>query len=404
MHNLKTVFSFEVTRTLKKKSFWLVALAMPTLMAVIFGIIQLTNQASSKAEEELAKQSYSLTIMDDSALVSSDMVTALNATVTTDKSAAIESVRSGNTDAFFYYPQDLSTEPIEIYAKNVGIFQNGRYSGVAQELIAQSARKQSSANMQAILSGTTTISNTTYQDGAPYDPFMEMIAPGVFLVLFYFLIATFGNQALSSTIEEKENRVIEMLLTTVRTKTLITGKILALIVLALIQVAVLIIPIIVAFLILSAMHSPLIPASFSLSAIPLDVGRIVASLAIFAISFVFFIGLLVALGAAMPTAKEANNFIGIIMIGLFGPLYASSLFFTSPDSPIVQALTYFPLTAPIPLMLRNAAGTITTPELLLGIAILLISTVAVINLAVRAFKFGALEYSRKLSLRELLRP
>ena len=92
------------------------------------------------------------------------------------------------------------------------------------------------------------------------------------------------------------------------------------------------------------------------------------------------------------------------MIGLFGPLYAASLFFTSPDSPIVQALTYFPLTAPIPLMLRNAAGTITTPELLLGIGILLVSTVVVINLAVRAFKFGALEYSRKLSLRELLRP
>lgn len=403
MHNLKTVFSFEVTRTLKKKSFWLVALAMPTLMAVIFGVIQLTNQASSKAEEELAKQSYSLIIMDDSALVSSDMATALNATVTTDKSAAIESVRSGSTDAFFYYPKDLSSEPIEIYAKNVGIFQNGRYSGVAQGLIAQSAREQSSANMQAILSGTTTISNTTYKDGAPYDPFMEMIAPAVFLVLFYFLIATFGNQALSSTIEEKENRVIEMLLTTVRTKTLITGKILALIVLALIQVSVLIIPIIAAYLILSAIHSPLIPASFSLSAIPLDAGRIIASLTIFSISFVFFIGLLVALGAAMPTAKEANNFIGIIMIGLFGPLYASSLFFTSPDSPIVQALTYFPLTAPIPLMLRNAAGTITTPELLLGIGILLISTVVVINLAVRAFKFGALEYSRKLSLRELLR-
>ena len=51
MHNLKTVFSFEVTRTLKKKSFWLVAFAMPTLIAVIFGVMYFTDQASKKAAE-----------------------------------------------------------------------------------------------------------------------------------------------------------------------------------------------------------------------------------------------------------------------------------------------------------------------------------------------------------------
>lgn len=59
-----------------------------------------------------------------------------------------------------------------------------------------------------------------------------MIVPGMFLVILFILISIFGNQMLISTTEEKENRTVEMLLTTVKTDTLITGKILSLMVLA----------------------------------------------------------------------------------------------------------------------------------------------------------------------------
>ncbi len=401
MHNLKTVFSFEVTRTLKKKSFWLVAFMMPALIGAIFGVMYFTNQASEKAAEELSKESYSLQILDKSNTVSPEIMAAVNAAPAKSRDAGIDAVRFGDLDAFFYYPSDLSTNQVEVYAKNVGIFENSRYENLANELLKQSATATTSANTQTILAGNTIVASTTYKDGATFDPFMQMLAPGLFLVLFYFLIATFGNQALSSTIEEKENRVIEMLLTTVRTKTLIVGKILALIVLAMVQMSVLLIPLIIGYIILNISNSSLLSVQLDPAQIPIDPLRILTNFIIFALSFVFFIGLLVALGAAMPTAKEANNFIGVVMIGIFGPLYAAQLFFTSPESPVVQVLTYFPLTAPIPLMLRNAAGTISTPELLIGIVILLASTVVAINLAVRAFKFGALEYSRKLSLREL---
>jgi ABC-2 type transport system permease protein len=114
-----------------------------------------------------------------------------------------------------------------------------------------------------------------------------------------------------------------------------------------------------------------------------------------------FIGLLVAIGAAVPTAKEASGAIGAVMLLLFGPLYAASLFISSPDQPLVRFLSYFPLTAPIPLLLRNAAGTITWGEILIGAGILIISAILVIRIAVRVFQHGALEYSRKLSLKEI---
>jgi ABC-2 type transport system permease protein len=103
----------------------------------------------------------------------------------------------------------------------------------------------------------------------------------------------------------------------------------------------------------------------------------------------------------MPTAKEANQFIGIVFMLIFGPLYAASLFISAPDSPFVRFLTLFPLTAPIPLLLRNAVGNLTTWEVLVAIPILIVSAIIVLAIAVRVFRYGALEYSRKVSLKEI---
>ena len=397
MHNLGTVFNFEVIRTLKKKSFWIMALSFPAIFGVIFGIIILSNQATEDAAKKMEKQQFSATVLDESGVVSDDMVSALGFSRTTNKEDAIESVKTNKQEAFFYYPKDLS-RGVEVYGQDVGIFNNSRYDAVAKVIAEQSADTKVDANIKTVISGNIPIHSTTYKDGEVSNPFMKMIAPGLFLVLFYFLIAMFGNQAVSSTTEEKENRVIEMLLTTVRARTVIIGKVLALIALALIQAALLILPAIIGYILL---REQLALPNIDLSAIPLDPARITAAIVIFGASFMLFIGLLVAIGAAVPTVKEAGGAIGTVMMLLFGPLYAAPLFISSPDQPLVQFLSYFPITSPIPLMLRNAAGTITWVEILIGTGILVVSAIFVIRIAVNVFQRGALEYSRKLGLKEI---
>ena len=397
MHNLGTVFKFEVIRTLKKKTFWITALSFPLIMFAVFGIILLSNQATEDAVKDMSKQRFSSLVLDESGLVKTDMLAALEIKTAANRAAGIEAVQSSKADAFFYYPADL-TKGIEIYGKDVGIFQNGRYDSVARTILEQSVGETVNPNIRTVISGKTSAKFTIYKDGQVYDPILQMIAPGFFLILFYFLIAMFGNQAVTSTTEEKENRVIEMLLTTVQARTVIIGKILALVVLALFQAILFIAPVAIAY---AFLHNQLSMPALDLSTIPFDWTRIGVAALIFSASFMLFIGLLVAIGAATPTAKEAGSFIGIVMVLIFGPLYASSLFISSPEQPLVQALTYFPLTAPIPLLLRNAAGTITIPEVLLGLVVLTVTAYFVIRIAVRIFRFGALEYSRKLSLREI---
>lgn len=398
MHNLSTVIRFEIVRTLKKKSFWVMALGFPLMMGVIFGIVFLSNQSTSDAAANLEKQQFSIEVTDNSGLLLPQVLQATGATEVADRAAGRADVISGKVDAYFYYPQDLVKDRIEIYAQNVGIFDNARYDAVARGLLSASVQTDMPADVLTVIKGTVTTSMTTFQGGQEFDPLKQMILPGAFLILFYLLIAFFGNQMLTSTTEEKENRVIEMILTTIEARTLIIGKIISLIALAFIQGAIVVLPALLGYLFL---HDQLSLPALDLSTLPVDWGRIGVSAAIFSVSFLLFTGLLVAIGSAMPTAKEAGGFIGIVMMLLFGPLYAASLFISAPESPIVTGLSLFPFTAPIPLLLRNAVGNLQGWEVAVSLTLLIVSTILVMGIAVRLFRYGALEYSRKLGLKEI---
>ena len=400
MHNLSTVIRFEIVRALKKKSFWILAISFPLVFAATFGILFLSNKATDDAAEKLKEQSFSAAITDESNLVKPPLIAAAKAAEVkpSDKQAAINRVKDGQLDAYIYYPKDLDQQPIEIYGKDVGIFDNGRYGSLANGLLSASVQSDVNPAIRKVVQGKVNSTSTVYRDGKVHDSIQEMILPGVFLMLFYFLITFFGNQMLTSTTEEKENRVIEMILTTIEARTLIVGKIISLIILAIIQGLLVVSPVLIGYLIF---HDQLKLPSVDLSSLPVDPQRIAIGFLAFAGSFMLFTGLLVAIGAAVPTAKEANSFFGVVMILLFGPLYAVTMFISMPDAPLVKFLSLFPLTSPIPLMLRNAAGNLGLGEATLGIAILAAAAIIIIAIAVRIFRFGALEYNRKLSAKEI---
>ncbi len=399
MHNLGTVIRFEVVRTLKKKSFWFMALGFPLMMAVIFGIIFLSNKTTDEAIKDLEKQKFSIQVTDESKLVNPALLTAVKTVTVANKQQGIDNVKNAKVDSYIYYPADLTKQPIEVYGKDVGMFDNGRYGGVAKALLLNSVQTTVSPQISAVIQGTTPTHVTTYRGSEVYDPTKQMILPGLFLVLFYLLIAFFGSQMLVSTTEEKENRVIEMILTTIEARTLIIGKIISLVALALLQGVIIVVPALIGYLIF---RDQLQLPSFDLTSLPVDGVRIGIGALIFIVSFLMFTGLLVLVGASMPTAKEANQFIGIVFMLIFGPLYAAPLFISQPDSPFVQFLSLFPFTAPIPLLLRNAVGNLNGWEVALAIPILIVSAAVILALAVRVFRFGALEYSRKLSIKEIL--
>ena len=398
MHNLGTVFKFETIRVLKKPTFWLMALGFPLMFAALYGIMFWSQSTTMQAAKELEKQEFSLAVTDDSKLVRPELLMAAKTKTVESKEAGINDVKNGKIDAYIYFPKDIGKQKVEVYGKDVGLFQNGKYGAVAQSLLSQSVASSVSQAQVAILQNKVQLSSTTYLDGKEHGGINEMIAPGLFLVIFFMLVTFFGNQMLTSSTEEKENRTVEMLLTMVKTDTLITGKILSLMVLALIQMLVIVLPVAAGYL---AFGSKLQLPNMDLSLLVFDPVRIGLALVIFLASFMMFTGMLVTLGAMMPTAKEASQWFGLVIMLIFGPFYGITAFVSFPDSPFVKFLSLFPFTAPIPLLLRNAVGNLPAWEGLLGVALLIVAAVLVLWLAVRIFRYGAMSYDSKLSLSAL---
>lgn len=396
-HNFGIVYRFEVVRTLKKKSFWLSILAFPLMFAAIFAIVYFSGKAGSSAEQDLANDKFTYAITDESGVVNPALARQMGAKIVdaSGKGAIIDQVKDNQLDAYFYYPQDLTTGKIEIFAKDAGLFDSSKYSTVAKMLLTNSVQSDINANAKVVLSGQVGSTATYYKDGEVYNQLGDMIMPGVFLVLFYLIICIFGSQMLTATVEEKENRITEMLLTTIKSRTLIIGKIFAFMTLILIQALVLIGFVLVGYFITKQFIE--LP-NFDFSIITFDPVRIGIAAVLFIISTLMFSGLMVAIGAAAPTAKEANQFMTVPILLLFAPLYVTGVVLSTPEAPVVQAMIFFPFTAPVLLMLMNALGTLPIGTAIISICIMTVTTIAIFIIASHLFQRGAIEYDKRIKL------
>lgn len=400
-HNLGTVIRFEFVRTIKKPSFWAATLSFPILMGVLFGVIFYSNQTTQSSTDKLAEEKFSIVYKDESGIITPEIAGTLQAKPIDDKRTAIEQVREQKIDAFFYYPSDFTKNDIEVYGKDVGLFENGKYDTIAKQMLTLSASaKIGSDQLIEAAKGEVTVESTTYKDnGETAGGWMAAVPPLLFLILFYMTIVMLGNNLLNSTVEEKENRVTEMILTTLNPTDLIVGKLLATFLAGLVQAAVIIVPVVVAYFILGNNSGAANLPNLNLGELIIDPVAMLVGFMLFVGGMLLFTGLLMALGAIMPTAKEAGQWFGIVILGMFIPFYIFSMILSDPDQIIVQIFTYFPLTAPVTAMLRNAFGSLDLTSSVIVVSALVIVGVVMIRLSVHLFRYGAMQYDSKLSLK-----
>lgn len=398
MHNLGTVIGFEFLRTVRKRTFWIGALAFPILIIVIGAISYLSNVAADEADDAAQTDAFELVIFDESGIVTTEAMATFGARTVDSRQEGINLVLTGTVDGFAFYPADLLNDPIEVFGQDLSIGDNGRYEYAAREILNISLLSGvTSEQRRALLDEGFDTTVETYVDGVEAEGFRAMVAPGLFLVLFFIIVILLGNQMLNSVTEEKENRVIEMMLTTITARAMIVGKIISLGLLGLVQIVVIAVPVVLALV----LFGDTLDINLDLSELVFDPVRILVGAILLVLSFMVVTGILVTMSAAMPTAKEAGSFLGFAIFANFVPFYALWPIITDPGQVIVQIFTYVPLTSPVTLLLRNTVGNLTTVELVIGMAILALAAVLSLWSAIRAFKRGTLQYNRRLSLKEL---
>ena len=379
------------------------------IILAVLGIEKLSIQNAQKnalTQQQTFSQTAKVSVLDDSGLIDPKLLAAQNIGIEPNKQAGIAAVKSGQLGAFFYYPQNPEVSGVQVYAQDQGISITTPDNDAATQLLQQSVAATvgtAAGNLTAIqiLQKSPGVTATTYKNGAVTNDLTNAIAPGIFAGAFFLVVMLLSYTMISSTSEEKANKTAEILLTSIKARTLILGKIISLIILGLIQIAVLAIPFVCAYVFFPNLLG--LSGGIALSNIPINPIAVTFAALFFVVGLIMYIGFVVGLGALFPGGNDASRFMGIAIIWNFVPIYALTSVISSPHALVVTVFTYFPLTAPTTTLLRNAVGSLSIGEALAALAVLILSAVVAVWFAVRAFRYGSMEYGRRIGLKELMR-
>ena len=408
MAKLSSVVRHEYLTIVKQPSFWIAMIAIPVLIGVVIAISIIGNKASADRIDELAKDLKNVVIVDDSGLVNKQVVEGAGLTMkpATEVDTLREQVRLGNQEALVVYPKTLKKErTYQIYLSGNDLTKMGGVSTLADNLLKTSVfLPLKSPEIIALAQNGASSQIISYKDGEETAGFNEYIAPAIFVLLFYIIFAFSVSYMLTSVSEEKENRSMEMVLTYVKPRTLIVGKLLGVSLVTLTQIAFFAILAAIGFIVLQQVQGGVtLPMGIEPSRIVLDFWPIFFGLAFLIVGFLMFAGYMTATAAAAPSSKEANNFSAVFFIGAFIPFYFIMLLVTNPENPIVKFLTFFPLTSPVVALVRNTVGNMSLLESWLALLVMIAFMIISIWIAVKAFRLGALEFGSTIKLSKLFK-
>ena len=379
------VARFEIMRQLKKPAFWAATLLIPLLIGGIYLISFISSQ--SVEQNPMIDENTRVAITDEAGILPSDAPYVING----DKEYGKEMVKSGEVDLYFYIPADFAeSKKAEFYhiSEELDIFNND--GNILKGILLQNATERVDAlDGLALTGGYEIVDNKMDKNGEAANPLGKAVIPFAFGVVFFMFIALCGNRFLLNVVEEKENRISELILTSVSSRHLIVGKIIALLVLGVVQILALVVPVLILAFI--NRDNPMI--GMVMSTIEFDPVTIILSLILFMVSVIFYAGTCTFVGSLVSTAKDASSFIGPAIIAMVFPLYFMQMFMAAEPSMVVQIMTYFPFSAPIALMLRSGFGTISVAELCVGILVVAVSAAIVVRLAVTSFQKNAINFS-----------
>lgn len=228
------------------------------------------------------------------------------------------------------------------------------------------------------------------------DQWFMMIIPIIAGITFIIVVLTSGGYLLTSVVEEKENRTMEIVITSVTPTQLMTGKTIGNISVGLTQ---LIVWLVFAWIgiVVAGFYWPVL-RNFSVPG-----GMIVVMVLVFLPAFVMVAAIMSTIGAIMTEMNEAQQVSGLFSMLVTIPFYVVTPIMTNPNGTLAVFLSYFPPSAPITVLMRMAFTSVPVWQITLNILILVAFAVASVWLAGRAFRIGMLEYGKKLSFKDLLR-
>ncbi|MRG76161.1 MAG: ABC transporter permease [ANME-2 cluster archaeon] len=217
----------------------------------------------------------------------------------------------------------------------------------------------------------------------------DFALPYLIGILLLISIFTSSGYLLQSVAEEKESRIIEILLSSVTPMEMLTGKIVGLGSVGLLQIAIW----------LSVGFAGLIYV-FALSINPF---LLILSLAYFVLGFLLFASMMGAVGAISGSMRESQQLIPIFTFPAIAPMLFMQVLITEPDGMLSMFFSMFPLTSPVAMLIRMGVSDVPAYQIAISLFILIVSVYFVIIASARLFRVGLLMYGKRPAIGEIIR-
>ena len=391
MNKTLLIFRHEFLHAIKRKGFIIMTLIVPVLALLAIGVFQLIST-------------------DDSAIVETTFIGYVDETGEFDQHTtqgnielvlfdtpddATAALINGGVAEYFVIPSDyISTGVINRYTLEREVetppaiattIKNFLTSNMLSGKVSPETIYLVEAPLDLVVTRLTETGEVATDQGG----YRNVIIPGIFSLLLAFSLLFSSTTLVQGLGDEKESRLIEVLLSSVSTRQLLIGKVSGLGASGLVQVLV--------WLASAPLLLNLASSAFGgfISTVQIPANFLVLGIVYFILGYLLFAALSAGVGAISPSAREGQQLATIYTVLAFVPLWFSSILLIFPNSPIWVVLTIFPITAPMAVMLRLGAGGIAAWELAVSITVLVLSIILVMFLAIKAFRVYLLMYGKR---------
>jgi ABC-2 type transport system permease protein len=312
-----------------------------------------------------------------------------------------ENLRKGAFDAFFVIDPNIIDPNGEINIFTCNLKPSNIDSlGFAEGLVTQAVREARFeknkidpsfySKLESVKSSQIDVGSAEGAERSA-DMFTKMMVPFFFMYLIFLSFFINGQQMLTSVIEEKSSRIMELLVSIVNPFELMAGKILGLTGIGFTVVA--------------------IWAGGSISAaeyrglnIDLSWQLIVYFIIFYILGYLLFSSIMAGIGSICNTLRDAQNLMFPVTLLFIVPLLSWLNLVREPSSLYARVLSYIPPLTPMVMMLRlTASGDVSLVEIIISMIVLFFSVIAAIWISAKIFRTGILMYGKRPGLFEIIR-
>lgn len=399
MNKTFLIFRHEFLKTVRRKGFIILTLALPVLALLGIAVFHIAS-GITRPPPEVTRIGYV-----DEVGGFDQFATQRNTTFirfdTPDQ--AKQALVSTNITDYFVIPQDfISKGMINFYTTQKQLAPSNTTAAAVQDFI--SSNLLTGKVPQDIISRVETPVNlvmttlTPTGEVAPQQAgYANFIVPGVFSFLLGLSLVFTSAYVLQSLAEEKENRLMEILMSSVSTRQLLTGKVIGLGAIGLIQVIVWVITLPLLLNLGSSSIGGL------LSSIQIPANFWVLGIIYFVLGYFLFAVVSASVAAVSSTVQEANSIAGLYTLFNFAPFWFVSLLLLFPSNPAWVVFSIFPFTAPVLVMMRLGLTGVPVWQLVVSTAVLAACIVGGLLLSARLLRVYLLMYGKRPGLRQIIR-